>query len=154
MSKWLLLHVEVAEWWLQMNYGLNRRILLFHSSTVIWCDAVITHIHNQKQWRRGARTAFVIHLSYQFDLKTVCVTQFELQFFSINNCWQLGSSTVPFAPNLGRVYSTVRICPKSSSKRVTSFVLFVPANNRRMSSEYNIPHRIRRLFWTSTGMND
>ena len=66
----------------------------------------------------------------------------------------LGSSTVPFAPNLGRVYSTVQICPKSSSKKVTSFVLFVPTNNRRMSSEYIIAHRICRLFWTSAGMND
>ena len=88
----------------------------------------------------------------------------ELPFISVNQSnWYdmlfskqhyLGSSTVPFAPNLGRVYSTVQICPKSSSKKVTSFVIFVPTNNRRMSSEYIIPHRICRLFWTSTDIND
>ena len=37
---------------------------------------------------------------------------------------------------MGWVYSTVRICPKSSSNKVTSLVMFVPTNNGRMSSEY------------------
>ena len=71
-----------------------------------------------------------------------------------NNGKQLGSSAILFVPNPGVVFSTVRICPKSSSKKVTSFVISVPTNNRRISSEYIIPYRVCRLFWTSTDIND
>lgn len=67
---------------------------------------------------------------------------------------ELGSSAILFVPNMSRVYSTVQICLKTSSKKVTSFVIFVPTNNRRMSSEYIIAHRIYGLFWTSRNMID
>ena len=41
----------------------------------------------------------------------------ELMMGDKNIGKQLGSSAILFVPNLGRVYSTVRICPKSRPKK-------------------------------------